>query len=170
VALNFDSLPAQIVRDFESARQNFEVVERNFTKIKGIFNAAAGHGLDGGGDVPLDVDETELDGTLIPGVVMSTVENPKIIYGVIATATPGTIVSGLGFTIAFNGTGDITITFTDDFGSDPTVTCTPLLSAVPCGIQLQGNPTTTSARVNVIRADTGVAVNSTFHFHAIGPR
>lgn len=107
---------------------------------------------------------------LDPKLVNSTVENLKVIRGAINTAGSGSITSGVGFTIARNGAGDVTITFTAAFATAPTVTATPLSGGVAPICALSGAPGTGSARVLVLNAATNTGVDDTFHFTAIGPR
>lgn len=92
--------------------------------------------------------------------------NLRMVRGTINTTTP-TIVEGVGFTVAKNGTGDVTITFDPLFASAPSVTGTSVIVANGTWIYLSGNPTTSTARI--VRTIAAAAEDGIFHFVAVGP-
>ena len=92
--------------------------------------------------------------------------NLRVVRGTINTTTP-TIVEGVGFTVAKNGTGDVTITFDPLFASAPSVVGTCVIVANGTWIYLSGNPTTSTVRI--VRTIAAAAEDGVFHFIAVGP-
>lgn len=101
--------------------------------------------------------------------VSSTVEELKIIRGIINTAGAGTIVKGGGFTIERKGTGDVLINFTAAFSDTPSVTAVVGETAGTNMTKHNAAPAAGSARL-VIFNTAGVIIDGIFHFTAIGPR
>jgi hypothetical protein len=95
----------------------------------------------------------------------------KIIRGIIDTTGAGSIVEGIGFSIARNGVGDLTITYTDDFSDVPSVD----LTAVGAGgtvahATIYSAAARTPTSVRVYRTDgAGAAADGVFDFTATGP-
>ena len=89
----------------------------------------------------------------------------RVIRGTITTTAPA-IREGEGFTIAKNGTGDVTATFGTAFSGVPTV----LVSTESTGVRAENRatPTTTTARVYVTDLSGGT-VEGVIHFVAVGP-
>jgi hypothetical protein len=96
-----------------------------------------------------------------------TVESLQMIRGTINTSTPS-ILTGSGFTLAKNGTGDVSIQFTDSFASGaPAVTVSPASSVPGYGAQLFSAPITTAARVLRTNA-AGNVEDGVLSFIAVG--
>lgn len=90
-----------------------------------------------------------------------------ILRGTINSASSGSIVSGEGFSITRNGTGDITITFTTAFLDVPSVTATSVKTTNSVA-SLQAQPTTTACRILNFTSTTGSNIDGIFCFTAIG--
>jgi hypothetical protein len=93
--------------------------------------------------------------------------NLKVIRGTVNTAGAGSIVQGSGFTIARNGVGDVTVTFSTAFSAAP---------SAPFGTNADAAtfitmPSTTTFRVLLRNEAAGVlgAVDAQFTFVAVGP-
>lgn len=104
-----------------------------------------------------------------PAFVNSTTEHLKTIRGVV-DSTSTTPVEGLGFTLAINGTGDMTITFAEAFSDVPTIQYTVGETAGTLTAKHNATPTTTTGDVLIFDTTTGTATDAIFHFTAIGPR
>lgn len=201
--VSVDALPAKILNDFEAARQNFAVVDRNTGRIKALLdavestantanttaNAAIPKSLvDAKGDLlvgtandtvarkavgsdkqVLESDSSQGDGLNWVRHVASTVEDLKVIRGIINTTTP-TIVKGSGFSIGKNATGDVTVTFTAGFSDTPSVAHAAGESAGVLQTKLNAAPSSTTARILLFVANPFAANDGLFHFIAIGPR
>lgn len=89
----------------------------------------------------------------------------KWIRGVVDTTTT-TPVKGEGFTITINGTGDVSLTFTDAFSDSPAITATANGND-DYTAHLRGSVLGSGARVNVRLA--GTLADGVFHFIAYGP-
>lgn len=101
--------------------------------------------------------------------VNSTVEDLKTISGRISTTTP-TILHGLGFTVARNAAGDVTITFTSAFSDVPRITAlVERPGATNLVAQLYAAPTATTARIGVVSL-AGAGTEAIIDFIATGPR
>ncbi len=88
----------------------------------------------------------------------------RTIRGTVNTATPGTIVSGTGFTVSRNGLGVVEVAFNGAYPSVPSVVVTGAVAAVIPVV------TTTAAIATVSLANSGgTYFDTTFHFIAIGP-
>lgn len=91
-----------------------------------------------------------------------------VVFGVVDT-TDTDPVSGEGFTVAINGTGDVTITFTTPFSIPPVVLATAEdagSDSITCS-----NHAVDESSATVHRVQPGVAsFDGLFHFLAIGPR
>jgi hypothetical protein len=90
----------------------------------------------------------------------------RIVRGIVNTTTP-TIVAGAGFSVAKNGTGDVTITFDDAFSAAPSVNATPV-GVNEARAQNRNTPTTADCRI-VGRNSAGTIAETEFSFTAIGP-
>lgn len=98
-----------------------------------------------------------------------TVESLKMLRGVINTTTPS-ISAGSGFTVAKNGTGDVTVTFTSNFpgATAPAVTVSPA-SATP-GYRASLFTLPNGAGARILRTnEAGVASDGVVCFIAVGP-
>lgn len=97
----------------------------------------------------------------------------KIIRGTVNTTPTASIVKGSGFTIARNGAGDITITFTSAFSDVPTVTAMPGAGGFHGAVSAStGGIAAGSVRLILFDTQT-VGVPNTdgiIHFIAIGPK
>lgn len=104
--------------------------------------------------------------TLPSPSVVSVGEDVRFIRGSIFTA--GSISQGSGFTVTRPVTGEYRITFAQPFAQAPTVTATVFDATVPQIATISS----LSTSVVVIRlwSITGAAVNSDFHFIAVGPQ
>lgn len=108
-------------------------------------------------------------GTLIrqlQGGLNGALGGNKVVRGVINTTGPS-ITEGEGFSIAKNGTGDVTITFDPAFSDRPAVAVTPVSSSVRIAQQIAA-ATASTARVGVFTS-AFAAVDATFDFVAVGP-
>lgn len=80
----------------------------------------------------------------------------------------GTIAAGTGFTIARNGVGDYTITFTTPFSAEPTVA--PAVQGGVGQVAAVNNGRAVSASsISVLTASGGAAADLNWHFIAVGP-
>lgn len=98
-----------------------------------------------------------------------TVESLKMIRGLVNTSTPS-VLSGSGFTVARNGTGDATVTFTSTFpgATGPAVTVSAVSSVAGYVASLNSPPTGASFRV--LRVDNnGALADGVVSFIAVGP-
>lgn len=89
----------------------------------------------------------------------------RIVTGIINTTSP-TIVSGEGFSVNKNGTGDVTVTFDTPFSETPRVQVTVRNTSVLIG-QLVTAATSSAARVG-INSTAASPTDSEFHFEATG--
>lgn len=92
----------------------------------------------------------------------------RIVRG--AVSSSGTIVSGAGFSVVKNGTGDYTVTFDVAFADVPACLVTAgassgFLSAKHHAATL---PSSTAFRVLVFVTNTATATDGAFHFAAVG--
>lgn len=159
------------------------------TETSDVLAVGAGHGLDVTANA-VDVDETELTvggdltGTVAnaqigaaavgtteaPTFVNSTVENLKVIRGVVNTTTT-TPVEGAGFTLTDSGVGDMTINFSAAFSDVPAVVCEVAYldggSSAYHAVLLAATASTARVGLNTF---AGSAAEGIFHFIAVGPR
>ncbi len=89
-------------------------------------------------------------------------EQLRIVRGTVNAA--GTSLAGSGFIATLGGTGSYTITFTPPFSGVPTVTATAVDDIARAGGSISSNSVTIATMTT-----TGVSVNDSFHFIAIGP-
>lgn len=106
-----------------------------------------------------------VDSRISTGIRGTSEESLRVVRGRVDTTGP-TILQGGGFTVAKNGTGDVTATFATAFSGVPTV----LVSTEGVGVRAENRatPTTTTARVYVTDLSGG-AVEGVIHFVAVGP-
>src|SRR5437899_3455390 len=95
--------------------------------------------------------------------------NLRVERGSVDTTTPS-ITFGVGFTVAKNGTGDVTVTFDPPFSTPPSVTWTPQRAdtADINVISQIGDATTSTARV-FRKTLGGTALDGPLNFIAVGP-
>ena len=129
--------------------------------------AAADVTLERGGAnyLSLGADDT-LRGATNPTNASDLVRNGFLVRGRINTTTP-TILQGVGFTVAKNGTGDVTITFTVAFSDIPTVTAIAELSSGGPWVYHSSTAPTVNA-VRLVRTVAAAAQDGILHFMAIG--
>lgn len=100
--------------------------------------------------------------------VESTVENLKVIRGIVNTTTP-TIVKGSGFTVTKNSTGTVTITFSAEFTDVPSVSLGVASGSFGRGGSIS-EATKAKAKLVVFQVSNQTEIDGEFHFIAIGPR
>lgn len=103
-----------------------------------------------------------------PNPITQNAEPLRIIRGRFNTATP-TILQGAGYSLARNGVGDVTITFTVGFSDVPEIQFTPEHSGTIIACQNNAVPTATTGRVFRYVTNTGAANDGIVHFTAMGP-
>jgi hypothetical protein len=103
--------------------------------------------------------------------LLSILGGNRIVRGVVAVAAggPASVLEGTGFTVTWNATGTVTITFNPAFADRPSVIVTPVGGA-RAAVEATGSPASGSQyQVSVFTTNTGASVDAAFHFIAIGP-
>lgn len=110
-----------------------------------------------------------VDNRIASGVRGTAEESLRIIRGRVDTTGSGSILQGDGFTIARNGTGDVTVTFTTAFSAIPAVV--PTAESDTSGMTHIGKVRTVAAgSVRLQRNLAGVSdQDGIMHFIAVGP-
>lgn len=94
---------------------------------------------------------------------------PRIVYGTVDSTGP-TIIRGVGFTVAKNGTGDVTLTFDPPFSDVPVITTCGRIDAASGGGVILRRGAATASTVRLVGRDlTGAAADGEMDFEAIGP-
>ena len=84
--------------------------------------------------------------------------------------TAATIIEGLGFTVAKNATGDVTVTFSIAFSDLPSVTASADRTVGATAIAVLLNATSTTTTCRLLRVDAaGAAEDGYVNFTVVGP-
>lgn len=102
------------------------------------------------------------------GGFTSPAEPLREVRGIVLTTSPGSITEGAGFTLARNGTGDVTLTFDTAFTDVPTPTAMATGTAGARTVTAV-SVSTTALRLACFSSTTGAAVDSSIGFRATGP-
>lgn len=121
------------------------------------------------------VSSVDLPGNIVrengKNVVVSaynSITSLSVLVGQVSTASTSPIQGG-GYSVTLNGTGDVTITYTNPFSSFAIATATIVGNyASQATVQNVNGTSTVSVRFKCI--DGGVPTNSIFEFIVIGPR
>lgn len=92
--------------------------------------------------------------------------NLKIIRGIVGGA--GTVITGSGWTVVHNATGDYTVTYTTPFSADAAPTVTPVFAGGAVAHRLSARAAG-SFRVQIYLLSGGANIDSDFSFTTIGP-
>jgi hypothetical protein len=92
----------------------------------------------------------------------------SIIRGIVNTTSPGTIITGEGFTVTYNGVGDVTLNWTTHFADVPAVTTSCEGGTGPNSAQPVTGPTAAGCRIwTMLVSGHNDAI---FNFIAIGQK
>lgn len=162
-----DRLPDQRIDD-PQVRRNFDQIQ---LQLEGLENdIAAAEAAAAAALAAHEADTTSIHGIADTTKLVRTsgtgLETAlRVIRGVITTTTP-TTDAGSGFSVSRNGTGDVTISFSTAFASQPAVT----FGLVSSGTESITITAQSASSVRVLcQTAAGAATDRQFHFIAIGP-
>jgi hypothetical protein len=144
--------------------------DRAYISGAGSFGGASG-GVDPSALHDGDSAGGDLTGSY-PDPDVQSIGGLRVVRGIVDTSTGGSVLEGVGFTVARNGVGDLSVDFADDFADVPAVvlTAAPTVAEDISLAELYDPASATASGFRLFRFDnTGAAADGVVHFVAVGP-